>query len=190
MSEEEKAITKRILLKEQNIRQLTSKYIDLMSKFKTLTRNEMVTYINDILNEIDLIEILLLKSENIQRVESIDKEYYQELSKKLESNINAVKKDINENKKELEKSIKEKEYKISCEEISKQINNLETTEEMNKKIIEIEKENNIIKEKCSKIDKKIKSQSNKMSLLVSLINELKESFHSDEIDLDETLNNS
>ena len=47
LNEEDSAITKRILLKEQNIRNLASKYLDFMNHFNTFSRNEMTQILNE-----------------------------------------------------------------------------------------------------------------------------------------------
>ena len=73
ISSDDQVIARRIILTDVNIRKLASKFLDLYSKFKSLTRNEMVPILNEILNEIELIEISILKAENIQKMKQIDK---------------------------------------------------------------------------------------------------------------------
>ena len=71
ISSDDQVIARRIILTDVNIRKLASKFLDLYSKFKSLTRNEMVPILNEILNEIELIEISILKAENIQKMKQI-----------------------------------------------------------------------------------------------------------------------
>jgi hypothetical protein len=77
--EEENTIKNRLMLRETIIRKLTSKYLDLMSKFNTLTRNEMAQHVRDILNEMDVLEISVLKSENFEKLKDIDNSYQESL---------------------------------------------------------------------------------------------------------------
>jgi hypothetical protein len=83
MLDEELTIKNRILLRETTIRKLTSKYSDLIFKFNLLTRNEMAQLIKEILNEIDMIEISLLKSENFDKLKETDIEYQKALGKNI-----------------------------------------------------------------------------------------------------------
>jgi len=83
LNEEENIIKNRILLRELSIKNLTKKYIDFVSKFNELARNEMVPYIKEILNEIDMIQISLLKAENLFKLKEKDKKYQSNLSNKI-----------------------------------------------------------------------------------------------------------
>lgn len=79
-AEEENIIKNRILLRELSIKKLTNKYIDFLMKFNELARNEMVPYIKEILNEIDMINISLLKAENHLKLKEIDKNYHSSIA--------------------------------------------------------------------------------------------------------------
>ena len=81
LNEDENFIINRIILKEMNIKKLTAKYLDFMNKFNNLTRNEMGNLLDQMINEIDLIEINLLKSENIQKLKDYDQKYLNNISK-------------------------------------------------------------------------------------------------------------
>ena len=179
LNEEDLAITKRILLKEQNIRILASKYLDFMNHFNSYSRNEMTQILNEILNEIDLIEINVLKSENIQKLKQMDKIYHIDISKKLSDNISKTKKEISEYNEKLIIAQKEKEDKIQYEEIGKIINGYDSQETLNQKINKIEKENKQILQKTKMINNKLNDESNKMALLLSLVNDLKNNFDKD-----------
>ena len=178
-NEEDLAITKRILLKEQNIRILASKYLDFTNHFNSYSRNEMTQILNEILNEIDLIEINVLKSENIQKLKQMDKIYHIDISKKLSDNISKTKKEISEYNEKLIIAQKEKEDKIQYEEIGKIINGYDSQETLNQKINKIEKENKQILQKTKMINNKLNDESNKMALLLSLVNDLKNNFDKD-----------
>ena len=178
-NEEDLAITKRILLKEQNIRILASKYLDFMNHFNSYSRNEMTQILNEILNEIDLIEINVLKSENIQKLKQMDKIYHINISEKLSENISETKKEISEYNEKLIIAQKEKEDKIQYEEIGKIINGYDSQETLNQKINKIEKENKQILQKTKMINNKLNDESNKMALLLSLVNDLKNNFDKD-----------
>ena len=81
--EEEITIKNRILLRETTIRKLTSKYLEFINKINSLTRSEMSSMIKDILNEIDLIEIGILKAQNYENLKDIDNNYFQSLSSEI-----------------------------------------------------------------------------------------------------------
>ncbi len=83
LNEEENIIKNRILLREFSIKNLTKKYIDFISKFNELARNEMIPYIKEILNEIDMIQISLLKAENLFKLKEIDMIYQTKLANKI-----------------------------------------------------------------------------------------------------------
>ena len=178
-NEEDLAITKRILLKEQNIRILASKYLDFMNHFNSYSRNEMTQILNEILNEIDLIEINVLKAENIQKLKQMDKIYHINISEKLSENISETKKEISEYNEKLIIAQKEKNDKIQYEEIGKIINGYDTQETLNQKINKVEKENKEILQKTELINNKLNVESNKMALLLSLVNDLKNNFDKD-----------
>ena len=179
LNEEDLAITKRILLKEQNIRILASKYLDFMNHFNSFSRNEMTQILNEILNEIDLIEINVLKAENIQKLKQMDKIYHINISEKLSENISETKKEISEYNEKLIIAQKEKNDKIQYEEIGKIINGYDTQETLNQKINKVEKENKEILQKTEMINNKLNVESNKMALLLSLVNDLKNNFDKD-----------
>lgn len=184
ISSDDQVIARRIILTDVNIRKLASKFLDLYSKFKSLTRNEMVPILNEILNEIELIEISILKAENIQKMKQIDKSQNTSITAQIDQNINSILTEISNCNDKLLTSKKNKDYKIHCEEIAKMINNYDTKETLNTKIKSLEKENEKIINKTEKINKKLKEHSNKMALVVSLINDLKNNFDND-IDIDE-----
>ena len=81
ISSDDQVITRRIILKEHNIRKLATKFLDLMTKFKSLTRNEMVPILSEILNEIELIEISVLKAENIQKMNCLP--FWEQMTNKV-----------------------------------------------------------------------------------------------------------
>ena len=179
LNEEDLAITKRILLKEQNIRILASKYLDFMNHFNSYSRNEMTQILNEILNEIDLIEINVLKAENIQKLKQMDKIYHINISEKLSEEISETKKEIAEYNEKLLIAQKEKNDKIEYEEIGKIINGYDTQETLNQKINKVEKENKQILQKTEMINNKLNVESNKMALLLSLVSDLKNNFDKD-----------
>ena len=189
ISSDDQVIARRIILTDVNIRKLASKFLDLYSKFKSLTRNEMVPILNEILNEIELIEISILKAENIQKMKQIDKSQNTSITTQIDQNINSILTEISNCNDKLLTSKKNKDYKIHCEEIAKMINNYDTKETLNTKIKSLEKENEKIINKTEKINKKLKEHSNKMALVVSLINDLKNNFDND-IDIDEDRENN
>ena len=189
ISSDDQVIARRIILTDVNIRKLASKFLDLYSKFKSLTRNEMVPILNEILNEIELIEISILKAENIQKMKQIDKSQNTSITAQIDQNINSILTEISNCNDKLLTSTKNKDYKIHCEEIAKMINNYDTKETLNMKIKSLEKENEKIINKTEKINKKLKEHSNKMALVVSLINDLKNNFDND-IDIDEDRENN
>ena len=78
--DEEQVLKNRIILRESTIKKLTSKYLDLISKFNTLTRNEMAQLIREILNEIEMIEISILKAENLQILKHIDSQHHKKMA--------------------------------------------------------------------------------------------------------------
>ena len=174
--EEEKAITKRITAKENNIKLLTSKYLELIKKLNTSARNEMKSTLDEILNEIDLIEINTLKAKNIEILKEREKQIYLEEKNKISDNINNTKEEIIKKKKELYESKKHREYLIKCEEIAKQINKYETPNSLNEKIKCMGEENdNIIKNK-EELDKKFRTDEEKINQILSLVSELKTSY--------------
>ena len=82
-SDEEKAITNRISAKEKSIKDLTSKYLELIKKLNISTRNEIKSILDEILNEIDLIEINTLKAKNIEILRKNENKIYNEQRNKI-----------------------------------------------------------------------------------------------------------
>ena len=73
---------------------LTSKYFELMRKIKVAARNEMQTILDEILKEIDLIEISVLKAKNIEIIRENEKKIYLDEKNKISNNINNAKEEI------------------------------------------------------------------------------------------------
>ena len=136
----------------------------------------MKSTLDEILNEIDLIEINTLKAKNIEILKEREKQIYLEEKNKISDNINNTKEEIIKKKKELYESKKHREYLIKCEEIAKQINKYETPNSLNEKIKCMGEENdNIIKNK-EELDKKFRTDEEKINQILSLVSELKTSY--------------
>ena len=175
-TEEEEAINKRIIAKENNIKFLTLKYLELIKKLNTSARNEIKSTLDEILNEIDLIEIDTLKARNIEILKEREKNVFLNEKKTISKNINNTKDEIIQKKKELYESKRHREYLIKCEEIAKQINKYDTPNSLNEKIKSVGEENdNIIKNK-EELDKKLKSDEDKINQILNLVSELKNSY--------------
>jgi hypothetical protein len=178
--DEEQTLKNRIILREATIRKLTSKYLDLISKFNTLTRNEMAQLIKEILNEIDMIEISILKAENLERVKEIDSQYQKSLWSDINNKVSFEKNEIHEYSRSLIEARNEKEYKIQCEEIAKIINSFGSKEDLQDKICTLEEDIEKIKNTDNQIMQKLDGQTKKLSLLVKLVDELKNNFSEDD----------
>ena len=109
----------------------------------------------------------------------MDKIYHINISEKLSENISETKKEIAEYNEKLLIAQKEKNDKIQYEEIGKIINGYDTQETLNQKINKVEKENKQILQKTEMINNKLNVESNKMALLLSLVNDLKNNFDKD-----------
>ena len=175
-SDEEKAITNRISAKEKSIKDLTSKYLELIKKLNISTRNEIKSILDEILNEIDLIEINTLKAKNIEILRKNENKLYNEQKNKINDNINNTKEEIIKKKKELYETKKHKDYLIKCEDIAKQINEYDTPKIMNGKINLIEKENDNVLKNKKIIDDKLKTEEEKINTILNLLSDLKKSF--------------
>ena len=175
-SDEEKAITNRISAKEKSIKDLTSKYLELIKKLNISTRNEIKSILDEILNEIDLIEINTLKAKNIEILRKKENKIYNEQKNKINDNINNTKEEIVKKKKELYETKKHKDYLIKCEDIAKQINEYDTPKIMNGKINLIEKENDNVLKNKKIIDDKLKTEEEKINTILNLLSDLKKSF--------------
>ena len=175
-SEEEKVITKRIYAKEKNIKVLTTKYLELIKKFKVAARNEMQSILDEILKEIDLIEINTLKAKNIEILRENEKKIYLDEKNKISNNINNAKEEIIKKKKELYEAKKHREYLIKCEEIAKEINKYEPPKLLNEKIKEITKENSEIIKNKDELDKNLKNNEDKINKILEIVSEVKSSY--------------
>ena len=189
-SEEEKVITKRIYAKEKNIKVLTTKYLELIKKFKVAARNEMQSILDEILKEIDLIEINTLKAKNIEILRENEKKIYLDEKNKISNNINNAKEEIIKKKKELYEAKKHREYLIKCEEIAKEINKYEPPKLLNEKIKEITKENvEIIKNK-DELDKNLKNNEDKINKILEIVSEVKSSYSQINNNINNSINNN
>ena len=188
-SDEEKAITNRISAKEKSIKDLTSKYLELIKKLNISTRNEIKSILDEILNEIDLIEINTLKAKNIEILRKNENKIYNEQKNKINDNINNTKEEIVKKKKELYETKKHKDYLIKCEDIAKQINEYDTPKIMYEKIELIQKENdNLIKNKQD-IQNKLNKEEEKINTILNLLSELKGSFPQNNNNINKTNEN-
>ena len=175
-TEEEKAINKRIIAKENNIKFLTLKYLELIKKLNTSARNEIKSTLDEILNEIDLIEIDTLKARNIEILKEREKNKYLKEKNAISDNINNTKEEIIQKKKELYESKRHREYLIKCEEIAKQINKFDTPNSLKEKIKNVTEENENIRKNKEELDKKLKSDEDKINQMLNLVSELKSSY--------------
>ena len=174
--EEEKAISNKISAKENSIKLLTSKYLELIKKFNISTRNEIKSILDELLNEIDIIEINTLKAKNIETIRQNENKKNLEEKNKINNEINEAKEEIIKKKKELYETKKHKDYLIKCEDIAKQINEYDSPKILNEKIDLIEKENNnIIKNKKELYDK-LNNEAEKINTILNLVSELKKNF--------------
>ena len=175
-SEEDKALNKRVAAKGKNIKLLTTKYLELISKCNSATKNEMKNLLDEILNEIDLIEINTLKAKNIQILKEKERQLYLEEKNKISNNINNAKEEIIKKKKELYEAKNHREYLIKCEEIAKEINEFEPPKLLNEKIKEVSEENNKILKKKEEIDKNLKNNEEKINKILDIVSELKSNY--------------
>ena len=189
-SEEEKVITKRIYAKEKNIKVLTTKYLELIKKFKVAARNEMQSILDEILKEIDLIEINTLKAKNIEILRENEKKIYLDEKNKISNNINNAKEEIIKKKKELYEAKKHREYLIKCEEIAKEINKYEPPKLLNEKIKEITKENSEIIKNKDELDKNLKNNEDKINKILEIVSEVKSSYSQINNNLNNSINNN
>jgi len=174
--DEEKALGKRLIVKEKEIKILTSKYLELIKKFNGLARNEMKSMLDEISNQIDIIEINVLKANNIKNLKEKEKNMYLEEKNKINNDINFVKDEMVKKKKELYEVKKHREYLIKCEDIAKQINKYEIPKIINEQIREFKDENtNILKNK-EEIDEKLKNDEDKINKILNLVSELKNNY--------------
>ena len=189
-SEEEKVITKRIYAKEKNIKVLTTKYLELIKKFKVAARNEMQSILDELLKEIDLIEINTLKAKNIEILRENEKKIYLDEKNKISNNINNAKEEIIKKKKELYEAKKHREYLIKCEEIAKEINKYEPPKLLNEKIKEITKENAEIIKNKDELDKNLKNNEDKINKILEIVSEVKSSYSQINNNLNNFINNN
>ena len=189
-SEEEKVITKRIYAKEKNIKVLTTKYLELIKKFKVAARNEMQSILDEILKEIDLIEINTLKAKNIEILRENEKKIYLDEKNKISNNINNAKEEIIKKKKELYEAKKHREYLIKCEEIAKEINKYEPPKLLNEKIKEITKENAEIIKNKDELDKNLKNNEDKINKILEIVSEVKSSYSQINNNINNSINNN
>ena len=175
-SDEDKALNKRVAAKEKNIKLLTTKYLELISKCNSATKNEMKNLLDEILNEIDLIEINTLKAKNIQMFKEKERQLYLAEQRKISDNITHAKEDIIKKKKELYEAKKHREYLIKCEEIAKEINEFEPPKKLNEKIKEVSEENNKILKRKEETDKNLKNNEEKINKILDIVSELKSNY--------------
>ena len=175
-SDEDKALNKRVAAKEKNIKLLTTKYLELISKCNSATKNEMKNLLDEILNEIDLIEINTLKAKNIQMFKEKERQLYLAEQRKISDNITTAKEDIIKKKKELYEAKKHREYLIKCEEIAKQINEFEPPKILNEKIKEVSDENNKILKRKEEFDKNLKNNEEKINKILDIVLELNSNY--------------
>jgi hypothetical protein len=87
LNEEEAIIKKRIILREMSIKNLTHKYVEFINKYNELARNNMIENIKGILNEIELLNISAIKTENILKLKDIDISYQNSIGNKIGKKI-------------------------------------------------------------------------------------------------------
>ena len=189
-SDEDKALNKRVAAKEKNIKLLTTKYLELISKCNSATKNEMKNLLDEILNEIDLIEINTLKAKNIQILKEKERQLYLEEKNKISNNINNAKEEIIKKKKELYEAKKHREYLIKCEEIAKEINKYEPPKLLNEKIKEITKENAEIIKNKDELDKNLKNNEDKINKILEIVSEVKSSYSQINNNINNSINNN
>ena len=150
----------------------------------------MQTILDEILKEIDLIEISVLKAKNIEIIRENEKKIYLDEKNKISNNINNAKEEIITKKKELYEEKKHREYLIKCEEIAKEINKYDPPKIVNEKIKEIKGENSDIIKNIEELDKNLKTNEDKINKIIEIITEVKSSFPQNNNNLNNSNNNN
>jgi hypothetical protein len=180
--EEELLIKNRLSFRELSIKKLSSKYVELLQKLseknasetsKVEIKKECLNLVKDIIMELENIEISILKAENYEKLKEKDIKYHNTSSETITKDVKVISKEIEEFNTKFIQAKKDKDYKNSCEEIGKVINSYSSQTELNNQINQLDTENKKIKNSQNNIMKKISSQSKKLSLLLSLVNDLK-----------------
>jgi hypothetical protein len=71
--EEEILIKNRLVIKDNSIKKLASKYFDMLTKCTSKdNKQEIITIIKDIISELDNIEIAIWKAENYEKLKERD----------------------------------------------------------------------------------------------------------------------
>jgi len=120
--EEDEAIKARLNFKEQNIKKISAKYLELIAKFNSNQKPEAINLIKDIINELEFLEISVQKAENLEKLKEIDIPHHKDIGKKVENSRNEITKEIISLSACLKEEKKNKENKNNCEEIAKVIN--------------------------------------------------------------------
>lgn len=170
--EEDKHIKARISFRDNYIKRLANKYMELLSKFNTLTRNEIQRYSKEIIAEIENIEIQILKCETLDCLKEVDLKYHIDLAETLSDKIESSNEETEILKAKLKEVKKEKDYKLNCEEIAQVVNSYKSTDVMKAEISRLEDETERIEKQKTNLDSQMNQQAKRISLLVNLIDEI------------------
>jgi len=81
--EEDSIIKTRLIFKEQSLKKISTKYLELITKFNSNQKQECALLIKDIINELELIEIAVQKADNLEKLKEIDITHHKHIGKKI-----------------------------------------------------------------------------------------------------------
>ena len=137
--EEEVLIRNRLIFKENSIKKLATKLIELTLKINQKSeiptperKQEILSSIKEIIVELDNIEILALKAENYEKLRDSDINHHNRSCKTIENETVSISKEIENLNTDLVQAKKDKDFKNSCEEIALVINSYNAKDDLNK----------------------------------------------------------
>lgn len=175
----EDIIKRRITNKELYIKKITTKYLELLAMLQTNEHNdkqlnEKTTILNDILVELENLEILIKKSNIIKNTQMTqDKQYNTSKLESIESMIKLKEEEITNNKQSYKIILKNKSDKLECEEIAYEINQYADIDNLKETIETLYKNKESIEIELKEVDKKINYKSKQISLIMKVINEMR-----------------
>ena len=169
--EQEEAILNRISNKELYIKKIINRYLDL-GNLSDDDANKL-NIIEEIEEELNSFEIQILKSKNIYNTAEEDLNNQKKVENIITIELEKLLEKVNHNKTYLELQLKTRSNIIECEDLAKEVNCLSSKTELIEEIDKYSKINEKLENEVVEKTQKMKQKSEKLNLLISLLNELK-----------------
>ncbi|EGC37106.1 hypothetical protein DICPUDRAFT_30821 [Dictyostelium purpureum] len=183
--DDEGVLRNRLIYKDIIIKKIFKKYLQLVSLLNSptsATSPQIQQTYTQLLNEFSLFELSIQKAQTISETCREESNYYEQLCKQREIEIENEKKEIIKLKETLDHEKKHRQYKEQYLALYKVINEKPSIEQTEKEIQKSQKELNDLSDQTNKTTSKLELRTKQFQLLLHTLSELEKNLDDDFID--------